>query len=238
MNSLPRQDLESLVEAYRSYAHALAAEVKRKLPAHVDRADIESAAELGLVEAARAFDPGRGVLFKTFAYYRIRGAIFDYLRKVECGPGTEYRRYRFEAAANEYVTDYTSSTIVMGSPEEEYLEIENVTGSVLSSYLLAVEQLGGEPADDRSSPEAALERREESERVREALSRLPEKNRQVVEGYYFQELSMEEIGQKLGLSKSWVSRLHAKGLDLMRDFLRERSHKLALAGETSCLEKR
>ena len=77
-----RPDVDQLINAYRSYAHAIASEMLRKLPPHIERDDIIGAAELGLVEAARAFDPNRGVLFKTFAFYRIRGAVYDGLRKM------------------------------------------------------------------------------------------------------------------------------------------------------------
>src|SRR5882724_3392753 len=84
-----------LIEAYRSYSHAISAEILKKLPSSVDRDDVIGAAELGLVEAAQNFDPTRGVLFKTFAYYRIRGAIYDSLRKVGRLKGEP--RVRFEA---------------------------------------------------------------------------------------------------------------------------------------------
>ncbi|MBI3472861.1 MAG: FliA/WhiG family RNA polymerase sigma factor, partial [Candidatus Solibacter usitatus] len=80
--SSTKQDTGKMIEAYRSYAHAVAAEVIRKMPSSVEKSDLLGAAELGLVEAANAFDPGRGVLFKTFSYYRIKGAVYDCLRKM------------------------------------------------------------------------------------------------------------------------------------------------------------
>ncbi|MGH9630030.1 MAG: sigma-70 family RNA polymerase sigma factor, partial [Bryobacteraceae bacterium] len=82
MPELPRTDPDRLIETYRSYSHAIAAEILKKLPPAVDRDDVIGAAELGLVEAVRNFDASRSVLFKTFAYYRIRGAVYDALRKM------------------------------------------------------------------------------------------------------------------------------------------------------------
>src|SRR5215471_4000526 len=105
-----------LIEAYRSYAHAISAEVLKKLPSSVDRDDVIGAAELGLVEAAQNFDPSRGVLFKTFAYYRIRGAIYDSLRKMGWF-AKDAARLRFERGANELLKDYADSAAPTSSPE-------------------------------------------------------------------------------------------------------------------------
>jgi len=100
----PKIGSDRLIETYRSYSHAISAEVLRKYPS-VDRDDIIGAAELGLVEAANNFDPSRGVLFKTFAYYRIRGAIYDSLRKMGWF-AKDPARMRFESGANEYLKNY------------------------------------------------------------------------------------------------------------------------------------
>ena len=77
-----RAEADKLIEAHISISHAIAAEVIRKLPPDLERKDIQGSAELGLVEAANSFDRTRGVQFKTFAYYRIKGAIYDGLRKM------------------------------------------------------------------------------------------------------------------------------------------------------------
>ena len=97
------------MEAHRSYARAIAAEAAHKCGSWIERSELESAADLGLVEAANAFDPTRGVLFTTFSYYRIRGAVYDYLRKVGMRPSI------FEVAANEYLKD-VSTGMPGGSP--------------------------------------------------------------------------------------------------------------------------
>jgi RNA polymerase sigma factor for flagellar operon FliA len=89
----------------------------------------------------------------------------------------------------------------------------------VSCYLLSLDERAYDTADTSQNPEEVLQETEERQRLREAIAQLPEKNRQVLEGYYFQELSLEEIGQKLGLSKSWVCRVHAKSLELVRTLL-------------------
>src|SRR5215471_5759360 len=126
MSSVLRPDVDQLIHAYRSYAHAIASDMLVKLPPHIDRGDIVGAAELGLVEAARAFDPTRGVLFKTFAFYRIRGAVYDCLRKMAWFSKAQYQQYRFERAANEYLADYSSAQVPQGTVEEESDELKNI----------------------------------------------------------------------------------------------------------------
>src|SRR3954454_12320535 len=97
-----------LIDSHRSYAHAIAAEVAKKLPPEVDSKDVRAAAELGLVEAANSFDPNRGVQFKSFSYHRIKGAIYDALRTNGWFPKVQYQQMRFEMAANEYLNDVAS----------------------------------------------------------------------------------------------------------------------------------
>jgi len=205
-----------LIEAYRSYSHAISAEVLKKLPFSVDRDDVIGAAELGLVEAAQKFDPSRGVLFKTFAYYRIRGAIYDALRKA--GWLKAESTLRFEAGANEYLKDYTEAHPgEAGPPSTAYAEIQQLTSAVVTSYMLSLDGLQYEIADSKAvSAEDSLLERDGQRQIRDAISQLPENNRRLIEEYYFHDATLEEIGAKLGLSKSWVCRLHAKSLDMLK----------------------
>ena len=205
-----------LIEAYRSYAHAISAEVLKKLPSSVDRDDVMGAAELGLVEAAQKFDPSRGVLFKTFAYYRIRGAIYDSLRKADWLKGDA--RLRFESGANEYLKDHTEAGAGEAVPSSTaYGELQQLTSAVVTSYILSLDGLNYEIADPKAeSAEDALLQRDGQRQLKDALSRLPENNRRLIEQYYFHDATLEEIGSQMGLSKSWVCRLHAKSLDMLR----------------------
>jgi RNA polymerase sigma factor FliA len=222
MSSLVRPDVDQLILAYRSYSHAIASDVLSKLPPHIERGDIVGAAELGLVEAARAFDPSRGVLFKTFAFYRIRGAIYDALRKMAWFSKAQYEKYRFERAANEYMVDYSSAAVPQGEAKEDFDELQNVAGSIVSCYMLSLDQLPQEIGNaDAAEGEGEYEKLQIQRLLRECLSRLPEKNQQVMESYYLKDLRMEEIGEKLGLSKSWVCRIHSKSLEMLRNMLQE-----------------
>lgn len=220
MGSVPKPNTGNLVDSFRPYAHALAAEILRKLPPSVEKDDVVGAAELGLVEAAAAYDPSRGVLFKTFAYYRIRGAVYDALRKMGWFSKPLYDQIKFEMAANEYMKDYSTAPPAGGGPGEELQDLQNLTGTIVSCYLLSLDEMTGELAESSgATPESLYAQQEERQRLREAITHLPDKNRQVLEGYYFHNLSLEEIGQRLGLSKSWVCRVHAKSLEMLRGLM-------------------
>lgn len=211
--------IECLAESYLGYAHAIAAEMLRTLPSNVDRADVESAAEFGLMQAANSYDPSRGISFATFAYYRVRGAIYDDLRK-------SYRVNRFEEGANTYMIDYSAAPPPASDPDSEYREVKRLTSHLVTSYLLSLDSSRQEPVShSMESPLQRLLRKERHNQLREALIRLPEKNRRVIEGYYFAGLSFSQIGRDLGLSESTAWRIHARSLEMIRAVLEEKTAK-------------
>jgi RNA polymerase sigma factor FliA len=182
-----------------------------------------------LVEAANSFDPTRGVLFKTFAYYRIRGAVYDSLRKIGWF-ATEPTRVRFESGANEYMKDYSDNAPPKSSPEEAFEELKDITTSTLTCYFLSLASVADQlPEKSTKSPEEAYLKQEANDNLRKALAQLPEKNRQVLEDYYFRDATLEDIGRRLGVSKSWVCRLHAKSLEMARSILQQASVSKAKA---------
>ncbi len=210
-------DITERIHSNLSYAHAIAAEVARKLPPELERIDIHGAAELGLVEAANSFDPSRGVQFKTFAYYRIKGAVYDGLRKMGWYPKSHYQQMRFAIAANEYLKDRFSEPPRAASPEAQLQDLKDVTADLLSCYMLSLEAMEQEPEDQgHDSAEEIAVRAQERANIRRSLAQLPLINRRILELFYFDGLTLEEIGRELRLSKSWVCRLHAKSLEMAR----------------------
>jgi RNA polymerase sigma factor for flagellar operon FliA len=210
-------DAARLAELNLSYAHAIAAEVSRKLPLVLERKEIQGWAELGLVEAAESYDPSRGIQFKTFAYYRIKGAIFDGLRKMGWPSKAQYQRLRFEMSANEYLKDVASVAPPAVPAEQQLQDLQNLTANVMSCYMLSLDAMPQEPVDqNQMSAEEKMVRDQQQKNLRLSLSQLPERNRKVLELFYFHDQTLEEIGKKLGFSKSWVCRLHAKSLELLR----------------------
>lgn len=220
-----RADVTMLIETHVPYAHALAAEVMRKLPPDLERKDIQGWAELGLVEAANSFDRTRGVQFKTFAYYRIKGAIYDGLRKMGWYPKGQYQLMRFEMAANEYLRDASTDRRPPASAEAQLSDLKELTGNLMTCYMLSLEAMAEEPVDrNQVSAEETVAIGEQTTNLKYSLRQLPEINRRVLEYCYYGGLTLEEIGRKLGLSRSWVCRLHAKSIAMLRKQLTKVSH--------------
>jgi RNA polymerase sigma factor FliA len=212
-------DRDGLIERYQSYAHALASDFIGRVPPQVEKEDMLRYAELGLVEAATTFNPSAGVHFKTFAYYRIRGAVYDGLRELGGMPREFYRQLKFERAASAYLEDYSAQPANPPS-STGYAELKNISGSILNTYLLSLETVSTEPlAAASEAPDRCFQFAEMAQHVRNAVAQLPEKNRKVIEDYYFHDRTLEAIGKQLGLSKSWVCRLHAKGVEMLRSML-------------------
>lgn len=220
-----RADLTILIETHVPYAHALAAEVMRKLSPDLERKDIQGWAELGLVEAAHSFDRDRGVQFKTFAYYRIKGAIYDGLRKMGWYPKGQYQLMRFEMAANEYLRDASTDAPAPASAEAQLSDLKELTGNLMTCYMLSLEAMPQEPIDQKQvSAEDMVALGERTKILKRSLLQLPEINRRVLEYCYYGGLTLEEIGGKLGLSRSWVCRLHAKSIAMLRKRLTKGSN--------------
>jgi len=210
-----------LIESHRSYAHAIAGEILRKLPSHVEKDDLQAAAELGLTEAANAFDGRPGVQFKTFAYYRIRGAVYDAIRKATWFSRDQYKEIAAEAAVNNYMADESA---VAPSPISDVSELDRHVGSVVACYMLSLDSPEVEtPASRGTSAEERVIQQEWHTRLHAALGQLPDKHRELLHSYYFEGKSLEEIGAGRGLSKSWVCRLHAKAIELLRQQLEVRT---------------
>ena len=219
--------MDRLVETHRSYAHAIAAEVAKKLPPHVERAELQSAAELGLVAAAAAFDSRPGVQFKTYAYYRIRGAVYDSIRKATWFSSKQYSDYVAAAGAHEYFADQTAAQ-TDGPPT--LAELDRHVGAVVACFMLSLEtNKTPTPADPRRSAEEVLLADETEGRLRVALEQLPERNRKIIEACYYQNRTLDDVGREMGLSKSWACRLHARGIEMLRDLMTLAPRKVAPA---------
>lgn len=205
--------MNELIEGHLGYAHAIAAKLAGKYPPNITRADLEAAAEFGLVQAASSFDPSRSVSFATFAYYRIRGAIFDEVRK---SWHASHLRNSSDRDASEELAEPGQETYA--SPEKS----ENSTPFLESSTLISLDSTTAEHVSATTeSPVNHVLKKEECEAVQEAIRQLPKRHQFVLRAHYYEELSLAGIGERLNLSKSWVSRIHAQALAMLRKILRE-----------------
>jgi len=207
--------MNELIERHIGYAHAIAADFAGKYPPNITRADLERAAEFGLVQAAQSYDASRSASFTTFAYYRIRGAIFDEVRKSwhasHLKMGSDQATVEESRAASSVEEEYSPET------QSDQRAPWGSGGQFVSLESACAERV---PAATES-PATRVLRKEESEAIREAMRQLPHRHRLVLQAHYFEDLPLVHIGKQLNLSKSWVSRIHAQALAKLRRLLPE-----------------
>ncbi|MEQ9500773.1 MAG: sigma-70 family RNA polymerase sigma factor [Deltaproteobacteria bacterium] len=230
--SLPAPDKnmsrKQLAEQYMPYVRSIAGKIKKTLSKDIEFDDLVSYGMLGLFEAADRFDAKYGANFMTFAYYRIRGAIYDGLRGMGWVSRTEYQRYRFEQHANSFLNNVHEQQLgvpsgVKKSDDDEVGELANVVEGLVTIYVTALDAMEGFQVKDDRGPtiEESMEMMEARQLVAEAVGKLPEQEKTLLELYYYKEMSLEEVGKHLGLSKSWTSRLHTRAISKLSRLLKE-----------------
>jgi RNA polymerase sigma factor for flagellar operon FliA len=222
---------DRLIEQHLSLVQAIAGKLKRTLGRSIDFEDLVGYGSKGLVEAAERFDARQGTSFSTFAYYRIRGAMLDGLRTMGWYSRSDYARYRAEERANEYLQNaaeragagQSAAGAAASRPDAGAAlnDIAELLGGVAAVHITSLEAAATMVDERLAPPDEDAERRETGARLRAAIARLPEKERRLMELYYYSEKNLEEAGAELGLSKSWACRLHARAVSLLRDALSE-----------------
>lgn len=222
---------QGLVNDHLSLVRALAMQVKKQVSGELEVQDLVGYGTAGLLEAAQRFDPSIGVVFSTFAYHRVRGAIYDGVRQMGRLPRSVYARLRAAERASEYLCNLQEREIgaaasgvkVQPSLEDDLRSLYDALSGVTASYLTSLEALSEserEVPSDVPAADQALEKRQASQQVRSAMSTLPEKERHFIQKHYFEGQTLQDAGAALGLSKSWASRLHARAIERLRDVLR------------------
>lgn len=212
-----------LVEQYSEYVVRIAKQVKRTLSPNIETDDLISYGMTGLIEAAERFDPALGANFSTFSYYRIRGAIYDGLRVMGSLSRTEYRRKRFDEKATAFMSAEagrkTFGLKAKSSPEEELLGMAKKVQNMVSIYVTSLDDkdIHGLADEDVEDTADRLARLELYEKMRAAIGKLSKSDQEIINAYYFEDKSLEEVGKRLGLSKSWTCRKHARAMEKLSD---------------------
>ncbi|MBJ6763102.1 sigma-70 family RNA polymerase sigma factor [Myxococcaceae bacterium JPH2] len=220
------EDRKVILEKYGPYVRSLAATVRKQFSAQLELDELMAYGQIGLLEAAERFDAKVGANFLTFAHYRIKGAIFDGLRKMGVLRGADARTaYQGERAAAYLgnLSDREQGASNRGTSfDDDVSDISNAVAGL--ALVFAAGQDGAEAAGyvDESLPaDQRMEAEQLKNRVRSAIEKLPEKERKLLQGYYFQGRTLEEAGAEIGQSKSWASRLHARAIDKLKELLTE-----------------
>jgi RNA polymerase sigma factor for flagellar operon FliA len=213
------------VAACVPFVESLARRMASTMPHSIDLGDLVQDGVIGLIDAAHRFDDSRGIKFETFAERRVRGAMIDALRRDAWPRGVRRVRRELEAAreqlrrelgAEPTMADLAARvgtdvnrlerTIVRINPIESTSPLANLE-SVDSATLPAV-LVPSEPV----SPHRLFEQAEMRDRIGRALAVLPERERRIIQLYYFDEATMKQIGAAIGVNESRVSQLHARAI--------------------------
>jgi RNA polymerase sigma factor for flagellar operon FliA len=228
---------DRLILTYAPLVKFVAGRLGSGLPAHVDENDLVSYGLLGLIGAIERYDPDRDVKFETNAITRIKGAIIDELRAMDWVPRSVRARAReieramasLEAQLHRAPTD-TEIAEKIGITETD---LEDSLTDIARSSIAALDEVwtisssGGDQValidtiEDTSGPEPqkALDETETREALAESIAALPEREKIVVTLYYYEELTLREIGDVLGVTESRVSQLHTKAILRLRSRL-------------------
>lgn len=221
---------ERLVVAYSPLVKYVAGRMGAGLPAHIEDADLISYGLGGLISAIERFDPSREIKFETFAISRIKGAIIDELRSMDWVPRSVRARAReierahiaLEAKLQRTPTDQElADKLEMPLPEFHEALTQISTSSVLAlDELWTVSDSSGDQVSlldtiedpKAEDPQSALASTELKDRLADAIDGLPEREKLVVALYYYENLTLREIGDVLGVTESRVSQLHTKAV--------------------------
>jgi RNA polymerase sigma factor for flagellar operon FliA len=222
---------EKIILEYAPLVKVVAGRLSMYLGYNVEYEDLVSYGIFGLIDAIDKFDFLKDVKFETYASLRIRGAILDQIRKMDWIPRTIRQKQKkidtvirdIEIKYGRSATDEEIAT-GLGITGEEYLDWQSqmkITNIVsLNEFLEQGSEVPNEANQGRStqfdSPEAVLERDELKKILVEALDLLTEKERKVIVLYYYEELTLKEISNILGVSESRISQLHTRALQKMR----------------------
>jgi RNA polymerase sigma factor for flagellar operon FliA len=211
----------------------LARRIHERLPQHVDLDDLISAGVVGLIDAFSKFDHSKKVQFKSYAQFRIRGAILDSLRTLDWSPRELRRKGRAVEEAIRAVTQRVgrapSEQEIAGEMELSLTEYQLLLGDLKgleigSLHMERSEDSGDEelayiPGSPEEDPLFRCLKGEMKQRLADAIDELPEKERMVLTLYYYEELTMKEIGLTLGVVESRVSQIHSSAVLRLRTAL-------------------
>ena len=216
--------------AYSPLVKYVAGRMASGLPAHVEEGDLISYGLLGLISAVERFDPGRQIKFETFAITRIKGQIIDELRSLDWVPRSVRAKAREIERVNsslEHKLQRAPSDVEMAEALETTVEqFQAQLTQISNASVIALDELWSlsDASGDQVSlldtlqdpnaidPAHAMDASERKDRLAEAIERLPEREKLVVALYYYENLTLREIGDVLGVTESRVSQLHTKAI--------------------------
>lgn len=237
---LHKEDKSKLIRENLELVDILVGRMSTQVPSFMNRDDMKSAGMMGLIDAANKFDSSKNILFRTFAEYRIRGAIYDEMRKLDWFS----RTLRDKQNRVSKTMAYLENRLGRNPTEEEMAKELDLSLEEYQTLLGQVSHLGCvslheaidhsnegrkfidslEDTSEKSTPSEILESSELTSVLAEILEQLSEKERLVVSLYYYEELTQKEIAEVLGVSEGRISQLHSQALINLKNKVRQKLH--------------
>ncbi|RMF88778.1 MAG: FliA/WhiG family RNA polymerase sigma factor [Nitrospinota bacterium] len=231
------QEKERLILEYAPLIKYIAQRLAMRLPPHISAEDLINAGVIGLIDAIEKYDPSRDNTFKTYAEFRIRGAMLDELRSLDWAPrsvrqkaNTIERAYEtLERDLGRSASDEEVATLLGINLHEFYTWLHQIRGTALLSIdALTTPTADGEELNlleilsnpEEQSPFQLVQAQRLRDMVAEAIDRLPYQEKVVISLYYYEELTMKEIGEVMGITESRVSQIHTKAILRLRGRLK------------------
>jgi RNA polymerase sigma factor for flagellar operon FliA len=230
---------DQLILAYSPLVKYVAGRMSSGLPAHIEEADLVSYGLLGLIGALERFDPSRNIKFETYAISRIKGSIIDELRALDWVP----RSVRSWARKVEATVTKLENQLMRAPTDEETAaalgidvdEFQDILNQISCSSIVALDEFWDSAStgqdrvnlidtiedSDAPDPSRAYRLQVIKETLATAIQRLPEREKVVIGLYYYEGLTLKEIGEVLGVTESRVSQLHTKAVLRLRGRIKE-----------------
>ncbi len=219
---------EALVMAHLGMVKRVALHLKARLPPFMELDELVQVGMIGLLEAARAYDAGKGIDFENFAHSRVRGAILDEVRRLSFLPRSAVAINKSHGEALQVLAAELGRTPTQAELADflgkdiELFQKERTQAQRFETYSMEVvtEEVMSLSADSSSQPEAVVEHQDFMRAMVDAIAELPERDQLLMNLYYVEELNLKEIGEVLGVTESRVSQLLSAVVKKLRTHLK------------------
>ena len=229
----PRDVRDYFAEKYAPLVKYVAGKVAIGMPQNVEFDDLVSYGSFGLLDAIEKFDPNREIKFKTYAMTRIRGAIFDELRSIDWIPRSIRQKARQVEEIIAMLENKMGHTVEDDDIARELgvsvNELQTILTKISGTSIISLNDIWylGDDNDEVSfmetlespsnlNPDALIEKEEIKSVIVEAIKQLPDKEKKVIVLYYYEDLTLKEIGEVLEVTESRISQLHTKAIMRLR----------------------